>query len=127
MRKYYALFFFSIFLFSTTQFSELLKLPLLFEHFQEHQQWDKTISFSNFLYIHYVEDDIPTPDHDRDMEMPFKMIHTNAMTFASFIVEFSQQFVIPIAHFKKQKQKLTSNDFTYASLYLSSIWQPPKA
>lgn len=126
MRKYYAFLFISIYLFSTTQFSELLKVQVLIEHFQEHQQWDKAMSFSSFLYMHYVEDDVPAPDHDRDMQMPFKMIHSNAMTFVSFIVETPQLFINSIVHFEKQKQILPSDDFGYASLYLSAIWQPPQ-
>lgn len=127
MRKYYALFFFSIFLFSTTQFSELLKMPLLIEHFQEHKQWDEHLSLIGFLYMHYVEDDPQYADHERDMQMPFKVITTNSGTMLSFIIESHQLFNVPIVHFKKQKQLISADDFVYSSLYLSSIWQPPRA
>lgn len=127
MRKYYAFFFISIYLLSTTQFSELLKVPVLIEHFKEHQQWDKDLSVIGFLFMHYVEDDPQYADHDRDMQMPFKVINTNAMSMVSFIVQATQIFATPIIHFKKQKQRLTSDDFAYSSLYLSSIWQPPRA
>ena len=127
MLKYYAFFFISIYLFSTTPFSELLKAPLLLEHFKEHQQWDKDLSVIGFLYMHYVEDDQQYADHDRDMEMPFKVINANAMSMLTFIVQAPQIFANPIIHFKKQKQKLSSDDFAYSSLYLSSIWQPPRA
>jgi hypothetical protein len=49
-----------IYLFSATELNQLLKLPVLFSHFIEHQKQDPLISFGEFLYHHYAV------DHDDD-------------------------------------------------------------
>jgi hypothetical protein len=72
MRKKSALFFLFIYLFSTTEAHQLLKLPIVFQHYAEHQLEDKNISFIEFLDIHYMHGSPSDADYDRDMQLPFK-------------------------------------------------------
>ncbi len=51
---------------------QLLKIPVLLEHFSEHQHRNPGISFFAFLEMHYWGQDLPDDDTDRDMELPFK-------------------------------------------------------
>ncbi|SEK19641.1 hypothetical protein [Parapedobacter koreensis] len=55
---------------------QLLKIPVLFEHFQEHQQRETDISFLNFLTHHYSFEKHTDKDESRDMQLPFKS-HTS--------------------------------------------------
>lgn len=56
----------------TTELHELIKLPVLFEHFAEHKQRDNKVSFTDFLSMHYWGDDQNDDDNERDMQLPFK-------------------------------------------------------
>lgn len=52
-----------------TEVSELMRLPLLVEHYIEHQELVPEMSFLQFLAMHYKTD----VAHDStDMELPFK-------------------------------------------------------
>jgi hypothetical protein len=52
-----------------TEMNELMRLPLLVEHYLEHQQLVPEMSFFQFLAMHYKTD----VAHDStDMELPFK-------------------------------------------------------
>jgi hypothetical protein len=49
-----------------------MKLPVVFQHFQEHLRMGRKISFGEFLAEHYLHDDPKDPDYARDMQLPFK-------------------------------------------------------
>jgi len=51
---------------------QLVKAPILFEHFKEHKQLDARISFVDFLIHHYSFEEHTDNDEDRDMQLPFK-------------------------------------------------------
>jgi len=51
---------------------QLIKAPVLFEHFKEHKQLDARISFLDFLIHHYSFEEHTDNDGDRDMQLPFK-------------------------------------------------------
>ncbi|WP_295767233.1 hypothetical protein [uncultured Mucilaginibacter sp.] len=58
----------------TTELHQLLKLPVLFEHFAEHKERDKSVSFATFISMHYWGNDLNDNDDDRDMQLPFKKL-----------------------------------------------------
>ncbi len=118
--------FLSAYLLTATEFNELFKLPLLVEHFMEHNEGNKQVSFWEFLCNHYSTTAIKDADSDEDMKLPFKSqshfeknntinsicfdftVETNNLT--SFIVK---DFVI----ISEQFNNISS---------LNTIWQPPK-
>ena len=63
-----------IYLAAATPASELLKLPILFEHYHEHQQESPGISVPDFLILHYFNGNPRDDDYDRDMQLPFKTL-----------------------------------------------------
>jgi len=126
MKRILAFAFLSIYLFSTTEFHELLKLPAMASHYTEHKKEKPGISLWQFLCIHYAHGDVNDHDHDKDMKLPFKA-HDNCGGFNlitllpehKFIIEKNTLFVLakdtPIYYNKV----LTTHS-------LNSIWQPPK-
>ena len=54
---------------SFTEFSEVLRLPLLIEHYAEHKSQVADISFTEFLAMHYETD---VAHDDKGHELPFK-------------------------------------------------------
>jgi hypothetical protein len=57
-----------------TELHQLIKLPVLFQHFAEHKQRNHNVSFTDFLSMHYWGDDLNDDDNDRDMQLPFKKL-----------------------------------------------------
>lgn len=105
---------------------QLMKLPVVFQHFNEHQQEDKNISVLRFLSIHYFHGSPKDKDYDRDMQLPFKTsgdcISSIAIAFVSIIVPIT---IAKPAEIMQKKNYIVLNQYIQSD-YLASIWQPPK-
>lgn len=112
------------YLFTTTEFGQLLKVPILISHYLEHKA-SSNLTLSQFLSMHYAQGDVKDADYAKDMKLPFKT-HENCANFINTLV--AQPFVLvsnPLCvHVKKAKYLLIANKRTFS--YHSSIWQPPK-
>ncbi|MEK6781089.1 MAG: hypothetical protein AABY93_05260 [Bacteroidota bacterium] len=121
MKRILAISLLFFYLISFTEFSEVLRLPLLIEHYTEHKSKVEDLSFLEFLVMHYETD---VAHDDKDMSLPFKDCNHSFS---------SQTLVLPV-----QKIVLTENSekttLTYTSFYLlhepqllaGDIFQPPK-
>jgi len=111
---------------STVAAQQLMKLPVVFQHFQEHKLEDKNISILHFLSIHYLHGSPKDKDYMRDMQLPFKTsgdcISSIAIAFVSIMVAFT---IAKPAEIIEQKSYIVLNQYIQ-STYLASIWQPPK-
>jgi len=115
-----------LYLFSTTAFREILKLPVLFQHFNEHKQLNHNLSFFGFVYDHY--NSVPHTDNDqkRDCQLPFKTIDMSG--FLTPAIPVSQ-----LNNFEKAVRIIIRNDtFQYTEGYIpgpdgGKIFQPPKS
>jgi hypothetical protein len=65
----------------TTSLNQLIKAPVLYAHFVEHNQHDPRVDFFTFLTWHYGGDDANDQDNDRDMQLPFKKFEHQSPTF----------------------------------------------
>lgn len=54
------------------QLAQLVKLPVLVQHFQEHRERDSRVTLLEFLAMHYWGQDINDDDDARDRQLPFK-------------------------------------------------------
>ncbi|WP_413513046.1 hypothetical protein [Myroides odoratus] len=123
MKRKIALFFVFMFLISTTEFGQLLKFPLLVEHYVDHKGLNPDLSIWGFLQIHYdnnhKEDGDPT-----DEKLPFvshaPIIHLVATTPPTILK--IDKIKIPTNNTKVESM----HDSVFESSFLSSIWQPPK-
>lgn len=110
-----------LYLTSFTEFSEIMRLPILLSHYQDHKTQAEGLSFVDFLSMHYETD---VAHDDTDNELPFKGHDHSCCTPA---------LMLPL-------QKLMLKDVTqtsspdYSSFYLQhtpalrsvDIFQPPK-
>ncbi len=126
MKKPIAIFFLSLYLFSTTEANQLLKMPLIFEHFKEHKALNKDLSFIQFLDIHYMHQCPKGKDNSKDMQLPFKTVSHSIFSISSAIVPTTAKikWFIQLDNIQKIKSNL-QNQFLL-STYLSNIWQPPR-
>lgn len=115
-----------MYLLSVTEMHQLLKLPVVFEHYAEHQLEDASIGFLEFLDMHYMHGSPQDDDYERDMQLPFKTSAdcVSAVSFAQVPVQFEMEIESSIT-FLKKKNYLIRDLFTHTP-YLSNIWQPPQ-
>ena len=57
-----------------TAIREVLKIPQLISHFDQHHALNPQISFIDFLEMHYYGEDLDDNDDEEDMKLPFKKI-----------------------------------------------------
>jgi len=127
LKKTLTVFFLFLYLTSFTEFKEFFKLPILVEHYFEHQESNRNLTLLNFLAIHYNEDNSKFPDFQKDMKLPFKS-HENCVNnvvvgcvpHSIFSIDFN------LNHFIENVSPSIFKEIIYSSNILSSIWQPPK-
>ncbi|MCA6450216.1 MAG: hypothetical protein IM584_01370 [Chitinophagaceae bacterium] len=126
MKRLIAISFLSIYLFSTTEMYQLVKLPLLVEHFIEHKQKKSDLTLWEFLCLHYKPTTEKDSDYAKDMKLPFKS-HDGCINavIGAFVpnnhsTEIHKPVTINSRHFPLLDETFTGSSF------LSTIWQPPK-
>ncbi|WGQ09776.1 hypothetical protein QG516_24995 [Pedobacter gandavensis] len=126
VKKLTAILFLLIYLFSTPDVYQLLKIQVVFEHYREHKALDQQLSFIDYVANHYLHGSPTDYDHVRDMQLPFKTpCHFTASISAAFIPDSLELFSIYSLKIVFLKIYI-SNDIVLKSNYLSRIWQPPK-
>jgi hypothetical protein len=118
--------FLSTYLLTATELNELFKLPLLVEHFVQHNEGNKHINFWDFLCEHYSNNTVKDADYDEDMKLPFKsQSHFEKNnTINSFCFEFAV-YSNNLTSFIVKDFVILSEQFNNNSS-INSIWQPPK-
>jgi len=127
MRKVFVYFFLLVYLFSSTELSELLKMNVLMSHFGEHTK-KSNISFTDFIYIHYVNPHEDDGDNDENGKLPFQgQKDFNSMNYTVVIPSTHLPSISYIQTLEnKEKQNFYGVHSMMNSSFLSSIWQPPQ-
>jgi hypothetical protein len=124
VRKASTIFFLVLFVLAQTELHQLMKLPVLIEHFIEHRQLNSSITLLDFLKEHYQGHTVMDNDYQRDMQLPFKT--ADCLTAISFVFEepVSIEFEQQVAEIRKE-YNLHKGSFS-SSQALHSIFQPPR-
>lgn len=127
MKRWIATVLLVIYLGLTTELYQLLKIPVLIEHFSEHQTLKNNLSFLNFLKIHYSEKNDHDGDAEKDRKLPFKS-HSFCSNYAGFVFLISDQNIIFSVSTFFETRKSISNFYYFlvSSSHLQTIWQPPQ-
>lgn len=118
MKKGIAIFFAAAYLLATTHLVEVLKLPLLIEHFIDHED-----GFIEFMVHHYGGHEMDD-DWDEDMKLPFMTDST--LLFIAFNLPGSKFAFKPHPEPSAPDKKLIWDDARFSSNHLSAIFQPPR-
>lgn len=109
--------------FSTTEFSQLLKIPVLITHFVEHKDNDN-MGFWEYMSHHYGGHE-KDADWDIDMKLPFMqqsdLLQLTVVTPKNIIAVPPKKIYIST----KNKFSFYRDKFIPLSS-LNAIWQPPK-
>jgi hypothetical protein len=114
-----------MYLVSTTELNQFLKLPILIEHYQEHHKLNPEMSLLAFFKTHY-DHPVKDADYKTDRKLPF-IIHSTPL---NLIFTINQVFKLEernifFGHITREKIASSDNDFFFKG-YLHSIWQPPR-
>ncbi|MCU0350461.1 MAG: hypothetical protein MUF43_06455 [Flavobacterium sp.] len=123
MKKIAAILLVFLFMCANTSIGQLLKIPNLIEHYNEHKNELTTasISFIDFLESHYSKNAENNPEEHQDL--PFK---TFEITSTVFVLVNNTNFQIqPRKAVISNKQKFFYQQ-SFKSNLISSIWLPPK-
>ena len=109
------------YLLASTEFHQVLRLPLLVQHYAEHCEQVSDMTFWEFLTMHYETD---VPHDDQDMRLPFKDCHHSlAQSVAMPCQRITLASPVPVP-----SQMFLPTDFvSIHSSYLEEIFQPPKS
>ena len=124
MNKKAAYIFLAIYLLGATELSQLLKIPLLIEHYTEHKLDNGNLSLLSFMYMHYVGDDGDTTDEQKDQNLPFKSAHfqmQNTVVFSLLKYELPKIFVNTN---RSVWPVMQSNSLS--TIALGSLFRPPR-
>lgn len=126
MRKFFALSFLALYVFTSTEFHEIMKLPNLVSHYNEHKEENKDMSLWKFLCIHYAHGDVMDDDRDKDMKLPYKSIDCHASTLVVTLPPTHQfEFQNNVNFHEEKEQNSYYKNSSYSDNFIS-IWQPPK-
>ena len=106
---------------SYTELHELLRVPVLLEHYQEHREQVKDMSFVEFLCMHYKSD----VSHDnQDNQLPFKDAD-HAFTSSAPAIPIQKITLLEsvpltqVTHFSVYRSSNVAH-------HLADIFQPPR-
>lgn len=125
MRKRIAILLLGLLLLTSMEFYQLVKLPILIEHFREHQALNPEMTFWSFWNLHYSKGHPKDADYGRDQQLPFQ-------TSDLIQVISSAGFIVPqIYGFNFSVEDTENPVFTYypgfIPIYCSTdIFQPPR-
>ncbi|WP_073584985.1 hypothetical protein [Flavobacterium cucumis] len=123
MNKLIALFLITVFMCANTSIGQLLKIPNLIEHYNEHKNELATtsISFIDFLELHYSKNAENNPEEHQDL--PFKTFEIASTVFV--LVNNSNFQIQPVKAVITTKQKYFYHQ-SFKSHLITTIWLPPK-
>jgi len=129
MRKPISFFFALVILFEATlpgmEVAELNKIPALISHFQHHQKQDNTISFLDFIILHYNSPDHHDQDPVTHHNLPFSDHHSHNCQLQQAIFTLPDHGTPPTPECRLVKSNTLYTTPGEIFVY-SSIWQPPR-
>lgn len=124
-KKLSALFLLALYLFSATALAELMKMPVLVEHYYDHREENKNTGLIAFLIQHYNMEDGTDRDADEDSRLPFKSAAYPATVFFSLTPPlFIEVESNPESNINNSFG--LHDEFFISSQFLAAIWQPPR-
>lgn len=123
MKKYVFIIIFISFTIFGTEFSQVLRVPLLISHFIEHSAKDNS-SFTEFLVNHYLIKHENNGDKAKDDSLPFKTsTSSQSLNLISNLVKIDNHYI----DITEPNYYILPRDENFKqSLLSNSIWNPPK-
>lgn len=115
----------TVYLLSQTEFHQLVKLPLLLEHYMEHRAESPELSFLDFLDMHYLQGSPIDKDFAKDQRLPFKS--ADCSTVVTPAVLPTTEITLPAwIYFSDRIQEALQTEPLLSRAH-TEIWQPPRS
>lgn len=124
MKKLIAILLLSLYLVSTTELYQFLKMPVLIEHYLEHKGENPKITLVSFIKMHY-DNPVKDADYKTDQQLPFISHGCHLVVVFTLASPFTLHFPKNILQVIPSKKSFYKGNF-YNLEILNSIWQPPK-
>lgn len=116
----------TIYLFSANPVKELLKLPLLAEHYYDHQEENQKANLLSFLIQHYFIENGTDKDANEDNKLPFKSAESiSTITLVYLLPAYQCNSFLNSIQSKDIRFFIRNDIFSHAQ-FLATIWQPPR-
>ncbi|MEC5144755.1 hypothetical protein [Chitinophaga sp. 212800010-3] len=116
----------ALYFLGTTEAGQILKLPLLVEHYVKHKADDPNITIFSFLKMHYTGPVVYDADYAQDMQLPFKTCLNFFTITPPSILPVTPQYTFKVPVVRAPRRKII-NDEVPPYLYQPDIFQPPQA
>lgn len=126
VKKLISILFLSLYLVSTTEAYQLLKIPNLIEHYCEHKKLNPEMPLIAFLKTHYNHP-VKDGDNGKDQKLPF-IIHSAPLTLVFTVINQGFSFEPKNSGLQQtESNKIPSKDedFRFKG-FAGSVWEPPK-
>ena len=125
MRQAKAIVLLTFYVMVNTELHQMLSLPVLFEHYQEHKQRNNNINVISFLVQHYSGEN-KQGDDQHHQQLPFKGNHCEEISTSIFLP--ADNIMASILYTVNRPEKATryKSRFNSSSIHFT-IWQPPRA
>jgi hypothetical protein len=111
----------ALYLTSFTEVHEVLRLPILLEHYAEHKLKVNDMSFIQFLVMHY-KTDVAHDDHDN--QLPFK-VPGHSFATQAMALPLQKAIVFEITPLATIVHSFSYTEASFSSP-IEAIFQPPK-
>ena len=125
MKKCLAFLLLGIYMLSFSEIHQLLKIPILIEHFTEHRSQDEGITLFAFLKMHYTGIFEVDEDYQRDQQLPFRTTECMMNTGPACECSFAQLDIQP-QNFQPIREFILSNEDNKSLIDCADIFQPPR-
>lgn len=126
MKRTAAIFLMSLYLISTTECYQLLKLPAFIVHFIRHSNEDPNTTLSSFIKMHYAEEMVYDDDWQQDMQLPFKT-HEDLLSVIPATCPPPAFVVMAPVETPIEPCMIIHDTRLKPSIYQPKIFQPPRA
>lgn len=117
-----------LFLYLSTNINlrEVMRVPVLVEHFYEHKRSTREFNFVGFIVLHYFSGEVQDAGYARHPELPFHDTPSDVTPMSIAITTEDSPVVPHVTEGTIQKLVTHSSPF-FSSLAQFIILQPPKA
>lgn len=115
----------TIYLLSTNPARELLKLPLLAQHYYDHQEENQQTTLLSFLFQHYCIENGTDKDANEDNKLPFKSVESITTTLVYLLPTYQCNSFFNSILISDIRFFIRNDMFSHAQ-FLAAIWQPPR-
>ncbi len=126
LKKSISILLLGIYLFSNFHLVELVKMPVLLEHYDQHKKWNEKSTFLEFLFLHYQDSLANHSDYDLDKKLPFLSGQDHTAIWIAPVLLKPTFIFQPAASYRPAQRNTVYLTALAVSCYLSGIWQPPK-